>query len=128
MPPESPRPAISSAEIRKSELEAEAFKPCMANKFLPCMSMLREAEISILSNWTASASGMAGVCAGIPCECLIGVASGNLSAVEIGSKAVVIPNVQHCRANVFDLATECKRDPDVAGRIPGVHAFFEVKD
>ena len=29
----------------------------MANKFLPCMSMLSEVEISILSNWTASESG-----------------------------------------------------------------------
>ncbi len=70
---------------------------------------------------------MAGICAGIPRECLASVASGNLSTVEIGSKAIVIPNVQNCRANVFDLATECKRDPDVTGRIPGVHAFFKVK-
>ncbi len=70
---------------------------------------------------------MGGAGVGVPGRRAGEIASGDLDAVEIGDKAVVVADSQGHKVEVVQAAIKGKWDADVTGGISSVHPVCEVK-
>ena len=61
---------------------------------------------------------------GVPGRRAVEVSAGYFDAVNVGDKAVIVPDVQRQRGIV---GIDCERYADITRSVSGIHLFYEIK-